>query len=73
MVLDAKEADRFLVARDGDSLVCPFQCDVCHFVNIMGREPLVQSPSDTRMMKCIRRVILDAFWTRESTMVGHVL
>jgi hypothetical protein len=73
MVLDAEEAERFLVARDGDSLVCPFQCDVCHFVNVMGREPLVQSATDTRMLKCIRRVMLDAFWAREPTTVGHVL
>ncbi len=73
MVLDAEEAERFLVARDGDSLVCPFQCDVCHFVNVMGREPLVHSATDTRMLKCIRRVMLDAFWAREPTTVGHVL
>jgi hypothetical protein len=73
MVLDAEEADCFRVARGGDSLVCPFQCDVCHFVNVMGREPLTQSAMDLRMLKCIRCVLLDAFWAREPTTVGHVL
>jgi len=72
MVLDAEEAERFIVGRDGDSLICPFQCDVSQFVNVMGREPLDQSATDIRM-KCIRRVMLDAFWAREPTTVGHVL
>ncbi len=37
MVLDAEEAECFIVGRDGDSLICPFQCDVSQFVNVMGR------------------------------------
>jgi hypothetical protein len=35
----AKEGDRFRVGRDGDHLLCPFQCDLCHFQNIQRRLP----------------------------------
>jgi len=52
-----EEADqlRFLKGRDGDHLVTPFQCDLCHFQNIMDRDP----------EKLIRRANLDALWARE--------
>jgi hypothetical protein len=32
---DSEDHQRFPVARDGDNLVTLFQCDFCHFVNIM--------------------------------------
>jgi hypothetical protein len=35
----AGDESRFLVARPGDNLLTPFQCDVCHFRNIMKRDP----------------------------------
>ncbi len=70
---DSKDHKRFLVARDGDNLVTPFQCDICHFVNIMGWEPLDALASDHRMLKCIRRANSDAFWARESRTVRSVL
>jgi hypothetical protein len=73
MVLDAEDEMRFLEARDGDNLVCPFQCDQCHFLNLMGREPLEELASDVRLLKCIRRVILDAFWAREPGTVRGAL
>ncbi len=66
MLQDAEEEKRFLEARDGDNLVTPFQCDRCHFINIMGREPLEDLSTDLRMLKCIRRANLDAFWSREA-------
>jgi hypothetical protein len=65
MILDEDEEKRFLEAWGGDNLVTPFQCDHCHFMNIMKREPLEDLASDVRFMKCIRRVNLDAFWSRE--------
>jgi hypothetical protein len=49
------------------------QCDVCHFINIMGREPLELSATDARLLKCIHRVNLDVFWAREPSTVGGVL
>jgi hypothetical protein len=54
MVVNPEDAECFLSARDGDNLTTPFQYDVCHFVNIMGREPLVVSAQDLRLLKCIR-------------------
>ena len=33
-VIDAKDYDRFVVARAGDHLMVQFQCDLCHFRNI---------------------------------------
>ena len=30
---------RFKQARNGDNLMCPFQCDLCHFRNIQFRDP----------------------------------
>jgi len=73
MILDEEEESRFMIARNGDNLVTPFQCDTCHFVNIMKREPLDDLASDVRMLKCIRRVNLDAFWSREPGTVNGVL
>lgn len=41
-----------------------FQCDLCHFRNIQGRDP-IGSVTDDNLMTCIRRANLDAFWARE--------
>jgi hypothetical protein len=30
----------FMEARAGDHLMTQFQCETCHFRNIMGRDPL---------------------------------
>lgn len=73
MVQDEEDEKRFLMARDGDNLVTPFQCDHCHFMNIMKCEPLDDLASDVRLMKCIRRVNLVAFWSREPGTVRGVL
>ncbi len=73
MIRDEEDDQRFLTARDGDNLLTPFQCDVCHFTNIMGREPLEGLASDLRMIKCIRRANLDAFWSREPGTVKGTL
>jgi hypothetical protein len=32
--LEEEDPNRFRTARDGDHLMCPFQCDDCHFYNI---------------------------------------
>lgn len=62
-----KEQDRlrFQVARNGDHLLCPFQCDTCHFRNIQGRDAIANSVEDFRLLRCIRRANLDAMWARE--------
>ena len=59
-----------MVARPGDNLMVPFQCDVCHFRNINKRDPLEDKVEDIRLMRCIRRANLDAMWCRESNTVS---
>ena len=66
--MEADDPDRFKCARDGDHMMCPFQCDGCHFFNIQGRRPGVKVQDDVLLM-CIRRANLDAFWSRESSTV----
>lgn len=64
---------RFLRARDGDNLVTPFQCDLCHFRNLMNRDPIPRLAQDVRVLKLIRRANLDALWSREpSTVRGNL-
>ena len=60
----AREEQRFRQARNGDHLMISFQCDLCHFRNIQGRDPM-GSVTDDNLMTCIRRANLDAFWARE--------
>ena len=66
--LEEDDPDRFKYARDGDHMMCPFQCDTCHFYNIQGRRPGTKTQDDVLMM-CIRRANLDAFWSRETSTV----
>jgi hypothetical protein len=33
-VVDNKDTERFMVARNGDHFMFMFQCDLCHFRNI---------------------------------------
>jgi hypothetical protein len=49
---------------NGDNLVCPFQCDLCHFRNITKRDPFSSDLIDLRLLYGIRRANLDAFWAR---------
>ena len=65
----AKDADRFMLGRDGDHLITPFQCETCHFRNIQERDPVVGNRKDSYFLEHMRRVSLDAFWGRESSTV----
>jgi hypothetical protein len=60
---------RHAEARDGDHLVCPFQCDKCHFVNIHKVLPQIGSIQDRLNLVVIRRANLDALWARERATV----
>ena len=64
------EENKFCCARPGDHLLMQFECDLCIFRKLKGRSPLVQSDSDRLLFSCIRRVILDSFWSRESSTVA---
>ena len=66
------DPERFQVARDGDHMMVPFQCDTCQFMNVRNRLPCPGSAQDALLLKCLRRVILDCFWSRErSTVQGN--
>ena len=65
-----KEADtKYLTARDGDWLFAPFQCENCWFFNICKTQPKSYRSEDTKLLKLIRRVNLDIFWSRESSTI----
>ena len=65
------DRNRYSEARDGDDLLVPFECDYCVFCKLTGRCYLdVGNDKDTNLMKCIRRVILDAFWSRARSTVA---
>lgn len=70
---DLKDEDpnRFKHARDGDFLMCPFQCDKCHFCNLNGTLPDETNIQDQAQLMHIRRAILDSFWARERSTVEN--
>lgn len=61
--------DLFLSARPGDTLMTPFQCDLCHFRNVKGRNPFLDNDRDKLALTMIRRANLDAFWARTAATV----
>jgi hypothetical protein len=58
-----------MVARPGESLVSPFQCDFCWFINLTGRVFDARRVGDRINLAIIRRVNLDVFWSREASTV----
>jgi hypothetical protein len=75
LLVNEEDKLRFSVARPGDHLFCPFQCELCQFRNIQGRSPNrgLGPLDDTELMKSLRWVNLDAFWSREPTTVAQNL
>ena len=57
---------RFLEARPGDHLLCPFECEMCGFRRIRGLCPQEGNTKDGELLDFMRRANLDAFWSRES-------
>ena len=55
--------------RNGDSLMTPFECDVCIFRKLKGREFNLKNSKDTLLLDLIRRANLDAFWARARSTV----
>jgi hypothetical protein len=68
---DPGEKDKYVKARNGDHLICPFQCDLCHFRNVQKRNPQMNSERDKRALTAIRRANLDAFWGRAEGTVDN--
>ena len=71
-VIDGEE-DRFQYGRNGDHLLLSFQCELCHFRNMEGRNPVVGNNLDDRVLMLIRRATLDSFWSREPATVKGTL
>lgn len=68
---EAGEENRYLHGRNGDNLITPFQCDLCHFRNLKDRDPDELIPADQWTLKCIRRANLDALWATEPPTVAR--
>jgi len=64
-----RDEKAFKVARPGDHLLIPFECDMCIFIKLKDHLPDPSSPPDQLLMSCIRRMNLDAFWSRETSTV----
>jgi hypothetical protein len=50
--------------QNEDNLVCPFQCDLCHFWNIKKRDPFSSNLRDLILLCGIQRSNFDALWAR---------
>jgi hypothetical protein len=62
--VDTRDKNKFHQARMGDHLMIPFECDLCVFRKLYQRNPMSCAPMDRRSLAIIRRMILDAFWSR---------
>jgi hypothetical protein len=68
-----KDLSRYKVAQNGDHLLTTFQCELCWFRNLQGRNPVADLVADTLLLCCIRRANLDAVWGREPHTVAATL
>ena len=68
--VDTKDITRFIQGRDGDHLLCSFQCEFCLFFTLKGRTHIPYNVRDQFLLMCLRRANLDAFWAREPSTVG---
>ena len=64
-----KHLHAFHRARRGDHLMTQFECDLCVFRKLKRMEPDRKNETHTLLLACIRRVNLDAFWSRASSTV----
>jgi hypothetical protein len=64
-----RREDDYVVARRGDHLMVSFECDLCVFRKVKERDPIAGNLKDDMTQMCIRRITLDAFWSRASSTV----
>lgn len=69
-IIVEKDKERFLHGRGGDHLLTTFQCDLCHYRNIKGHDPL-DNEVDEKLLLFIRRANIDSLWSRESGTVKN--
>jgi hypothetical protein len=63
--------NRYCCERNGDHLMgVPFECDLCSFRNVCGRDPVFGNYRDQFTLTSICRVQLDVMWARESHTVA---
>ncbi len=63
--------NRYQCARNGDHLMgVPFECDLCSFRNMVGRDPDESNQKDEFTPTAIRQVLLDVMWAREPDTVA---
>jgi hypothetical protein len=72
-LIEEEDCTRFLCAQAGDHLLTPFQCETCHFRNMLGRNIRGDKASDYELQEMIRRANLDSFWSREKGTVSSNL
>ena len=61
-----RRKDDYLVMRNGDDLLIPFERDTYVFMKLREHDPDIRNNMDTLLLVCIRRVNLVAFWSRSS-------
>jgi hypothetical protein len=62
------DAERYKCGIDGAQFMTPFQCDLCIFRNLYKRNPRV-TIADKENLDVIRRMNLDAMWSREPSTI----
>ena len=62
----SSDQQRFKVGIQGSQFLVPFQCDLCVFRLLFNRNPTLTT-GDYDHMTVIRRMLLDAMWSREPT------
>ena len=64
-IIDDNDPLRFRETRDINHLMVPFQCDCCHFQNILERMSSGACHQDQLAILCLWRVILDIMKSRK--------
>ena len=68
----ADDEFRYTHGIDGAHLIVTFQCDICIFRTLFNRDP-IESHDDKDSLKTIRRMNLDAIWSREPSTIQNNL
>lgn len=59
-----------MVGRNGYHILCPFECDLCIFRKLRRADPKATSEKDKELLVYIRRMNLDALWSRATATVN---
>ena len=66
-----EDQSQYHMARKGDNLITPFECDLCVLIKLKGRYSNSKLEADRKLAACIRRMNLDAFWSRAPATVSN--